>query len=103
MGSKLNCWEFRNCGLESGGVLSRVYGECTVPKVMKNDGVNGGVGAGRTCWSVVNSCNSGCRPAGRKRRKSCLECEFHLRVISEENLLPQILDDEIFVTPKIHI
>jgi hypothetical protein len=85
MSAKLNCWEFRNCGMEPGGIFSKIHGECPVPKLMKYDGINGGTGAGRICWTL-NSANS---KTGamicRNNRISCLHCEFYLRVQGEES------------------
>ncbi len=54
MCAKLNCWEFRNCGMEPGGIFSGIKGECPIPKMMKYDGANGGAGAGRTCWMATS-------------------------------------------------
>ncbi|MFQ6113174.1 MAG: two-CW domain-containing protein [bacterium] len=40
---KLNCWEYKNCGREKGGVLAEVLGECPVSTAMKFDGLNDGI------------------------------------------------------------
>ena len=83
MPSKLNCWEFRNCGREKGGLMAQLHGECPVSQAMKYDGLNGGVGAGRACWMVENSvCRLNAVPAGGN---PCLECEFYNRVLYEED------------------
>jgi hypothetical protein len=80
---RLNCWEFRNCGREHGGLMVDVLGECPVANAMKFDGHNGGVAAGRACWIIPNS---GCRSSMNNINSSrnCHECEFYRRVISEE-------------------
>ena len=84
MNCKINCWEYRNCGLEPGGIFAEIHGTCPVPEAMRYDGVNGGRGAGRACWTVMNS-GSGNEPfVCRNRRQSCFHCEFYLRVHSEE-------------------
>nr|MBN2277067.1 hypothetical protein [candidate division Zixibacteria bacterium] len=85
MSRKLNCWEFRNCGLEPGGVLTGIYGTCKVAQVMKLDGINGGRGAGRACWMVNHSGSHEDHPICRNSRQSCYLCEFYLRVENEEN------------------
>jgi len=103
MSYKLNCWEFRNCGLEPGGILAKIHGECPVPREMKKDGVNGGIGAGRSCWAVVNSCHAVNRIAGRNRRRSCLECEFYRRVVCEEDLQSTLCEEDLLTSQKIHI
>ena len=78
MSKKLNCWEFKNCGREPGGLMADVLGECPVSSAMKYDGLNEGVGAGRACWMVPNSVCS------HKRGGSCCNCEFYKRVVFEE-------------------
>ena len=70
--------------MEPGGIFSEVYGACPVARMMKYDGINGGRGAGRACWTVMNTGS----PRGpficRNSRKSCFSCEFYRRVHSEE-------------------
>jgi hypothetical protein len=85
MCEKINCWEFRNCGMEPGGIFSHLHGECPVPQAMKYDGVNGGVGAGRACWIVMAHQKQQGAAICRNNRISCLRCEFYLRVQGEEN------------------
>jgi hypothetical protein len=85
MDQKINCWEFRNCGMEPGGIISKIYGECPVPKMMKRDGVNGGKGAGRDCWTIMHASASGNGPfICRNSRISCILCEFYHRVQGEK-------------------
>lgn len=84
MSQKLNCWEFRNCGMEPGGVFSEIYGPCPVPKMMKYDGLNGGCGAGRVCWMVMNTSSQKGPFICRNSRQSCYNCEFCRRVHNEE-------------------
>lgn len=85
MSRKLNCWEFRNCGMEPGGIFSEIYGVCPIARTMKYDGVNGGLGAGRACWVVMNK-SAGKGPfICRNNRQSCYDCGFYKRVRSEEN------------------
>ena len=80
---RLNCWEYRNCGREHGGLMVATWGECPVSSAMKLDGQNGGVAAGRACWLVTNS---SCTPidAGSCLVRNCHECEFYRRVMNEE-------------------
>jgi hypothetical protein len=97
MKRKINCWEFRNCGMEPGGIFSKIYGECPVPEMMKFDGQNGGTGAGRACWMVMHN-GSGIGPfVCRNRRVSCVQCEFFQRVQIEESRL-----DEYEISEKSH-
>jgi len=82
MERKLNCWEFKNCGREKGGLMVNVLGECPVSLAMAYDGTNGGVAGGRNCWMV--------RDTNRLARteacpgQSCQVCEFYRRVRHEE-------------------
>jgi hypothetical protein len=80
---RLNCWQYNNCGREQGGVMAPLLGVCPVASSMKHDGLNGGVAAGRACWLIPNS---GCRETNSTEspRRSCHECKFYIRVMSEE-------------------
>jgi hypothetical protein len=80
---KLNCWQFKNCGREKGGLLVELLGECPVPSALKYDGMNGGQGAGRACWLVDSGCICG-RSANHPLPSDCQSCEFYRRVLFEE-------------------
>jgi hypothetical protein len=80
---KLNCWEFKNCGREPGGLMTGVLGECPVASAMKHDGINHGRAAGRICWKVRNS-SAGRVDLSDNDCSSCHECAFYRRVIYEE-------------------
>ncbi|HOP07029.1 MAG TPA: hypothetical protein PLF13_07035 [candidate division Zixibacteria bacterium] len=83
MTTKLNCWEFKNCGREKGGLLVDLLGECPVASAMKYDGQNGGIGGGRTCWMAGgNACHEQIGSAGSTTK--CQNCDFYLRVVYEE-------------------
>ncbi len=82
MTDRLNCWQFRNCGREKGGLLADLLGVCPVAAAMKHDGVNHGTAAGRYCWRIakvtpVESGLQGCTG-------QCRSCEFYSRVLFEE-------------------
>ena len=81
MDGKLNCWQYKNCGREKGGLLADILGECPVSTELKYDGVNGGRGAGRVCWAVTNACC--CDPA-IGAHLSCHTCDFYRRVVFEQ-------------------
>lgn len=83
MSTKLNCWEFKNCGREPGGLMVHILGECPVSTNMKYDGVNDGKAAGRVCWRAC----SGDRQWGLSRNTSCARCfacDFYRRVQHEQ-------------------
>ena len=85
--TKLNCWQFKNCGREPGGILAKIHGECLVARTMKFDGLNDGIGAGRACWMVHNSvCRQAMNLSGPV--DPCHTCDFYKRVVfeQEENL-----------------
>ncbi len=80
---RLNCWEYRMCGREPGGLMIATLGPCPVPLSMKHDGLNSGKAAGRACWLVAQT---SCVPhrGGSQTCCECHECEFYRRVMSEE-------------------
>jgi len=83
--AKLNCWQYKNCGREKGGIMVDILGECPIPSAMKYDGHNDGIGAGRVCWIVPDT---SCRLNNQFRNgqiKQCYNCEFYQRVVFEED------------------
>ena len=52
---KLNCWEFKKCGREPGGVHVRELGVCPAATEGRLDAVHGGRKAGRACWVVAGT------------------------------------------------
>lgn len=84
MTSKLNCWEYKNCGREKGGLMAQVLGECPVATYMKFDGLNDGIGAGRACWMALHSNESGINLSPGCGAKKCYCCEFYKRVVFEQ-------------------
>ncbi|HPI33056.1 MAG TPA: hypothetical protein PLR32_07050 [candidate division Zixibacteria bacterium] len=80
---RLNCWEFKNCGREPGGLMAGLLGQCPVAAAMKYDGVNGGLRGGRICWLVDRQ--EGCAGGGRCGTGRCHECDFYRRVVFEED------------------
>lgn len=83
MSRKLNCWEFKNCGRGRGGIMIDTLGTCPIAEAMQCDGLNGGIAAGRVCWTVHADGNRLCG-YGLGPRKSCLSCDFYRRVVHEE-------------------
>ena len=83
MSQKLNCWEYKNCGRQKGGLMAPILGECVVSTYMKFDGLNEGVGAGRACWMVPHSPVKTER-SGSACSRRCYSCEFYKRVVFEQ-------------------
>lgn len=76
---KLNCWQFKNCGREQGGLLAHIVGECPASSTMRFDGRNGGLAGGRACWLVEKT------PCHGSLADGCHNCEFYRRVLFEED------------------
>jgi hypothetical protein len=89
---KLNCWEFRKCGMEPGGPNSESGGVCPATTQERLDGTNGGKNAGRACWVVAGTmCNGELQGAFDQKHKYCSDCEFYQVVKQEEG-------GEVFLT-----
>lgn len=86
MGPKrLNCWEYKMCGREPGGLRAHRLGPCTAAKETSLNGVNGGDNAGRACWVIPGTLCGG-SPCGSSDEKydHCRTCDFFARVEREE-------------------
>ena len=83
--TKLNCWEFTNCGRQPGGAHEHDLGRCPATMEKRLDGVHDGVTAGRACWVVSGTSCKG-EPQGivAREMKKCETCEFYMKVQSEE-------------------
>ena len=51
--SKQNCWEFKKCGREPGGVKTAELGVCPAATTEKANGLNSGRNGGRACWAIA--------------------------------------------------
>lgn len=76
---KMNCWEFKKCGRESGGGNVTPYGVCPAAIDERADGIHGGKNGGRCCWVVASRYNGvegtyGCFAGGLHE---CYECDFY--------------------------
>lgn len=82
---KQNCWEFKRCGREPGGIKTKVCSTCPAATDRRLDGVHGGNGAGRACWVVAGTlCGGKMQGSFAQKVHSCLECEFYQQVRKEE-------------------
>ncbi len=78
--SKLNCWEYKNCGGRDG--------QCPAMTMENLDGINSGKNGGRICWYAAAS-----RAAGAERgpqATKCAECGFYNQVEREEGSKLQV-------------
>lgn len=82
---KKNCWEFKNCGREPGGVKVVELGECPAAVSEEANGLNGGVKGGRICWAVSGTfCGGKKQGTFAQKQASCMACEFYNLVTGEE-------------------
>lgn len=83
--TKLNCWEFKKCGREQGGVKAGELGVCPSAIETRLDGTHGGTRAGRACWVVAGTLCGG-KEQGTFAHKyhNCEKCDFYQTVKKEE-------------------
>jgi len=82
---KLNCWEFKKCGREPGGINVPKEGVCPAATDPILKGVNGGDNSGRVCWIVAGTmCNGEVQGTFAHKFKSCEQCDFYKAVKEEE-------------------
>ena len=79
---RINCWEYKDCGRQPGGLMADSEGTCPVATAMYLDGLNGGIAGGRACWMVEES-QSG-SPLACRSNTPCHRCDFFRRVVFEE-------------------
>ena len=83
--SKINCWEYKKCGREPGGVKSSELGVCPAAIDNSFEGINQGNNAGRFCWAVAGTfCGGSAQGTFAEKRESCLSCDFFNKVRNEE-------------------
>ena len=84
--AKLNCWEFKKCGREPGGVRTSDLGICPATREPRLDGIHDGNNGGRSCWVLAGTlCGGEVQGAFAKKYKNCETCEFYRRVKKEEH------------------
>ncbi len=82
---ELNCWEFKSCGREPGGMREAELGSCPAATDTSNYGVNRGRMSGRICWAVAGTlCGGEVQGSSARKRDTCLACDFFERVRLEE-------------------
>lgn len=82
---KKNCWEFKECGRETGGDKTSELGVCPAATEGVLDGTHGGTNAGRACWVVAGTlCKGEVQGTFAKKFEACEKCEFYLKVREEE-------------------
>ncbi len=98
--SKLNCWEFKNCGRQPQGAKVRELGLCPASVEHALDDVHEGTNAGRACWIISGTfCQGQVQGTFAQKFKNCEKCDFYQMVRKEEGpdfvlsavLLPKLL------------
>jgi hypothetical protein len=85
-GMKVNCWEFKKCGRQTGGSEAGQLGVCPAAVEDSYNGINGGMNAGRYCWRVAGTyCGGEVTGIWAQRILTCLKCDFYALVKSEES------------------
>jgi hypothetical protein len=85
MPKKLNCWEFKNCGRQPGGVNVHDLSICPAAVEKRLDGIHDGNNAGRACWVVAGTmCRGEVQGTFIKKYKHCSHCDFYITVRNEE-------------------
>ena len=81
-----NCWEFKKCGREPGGINADKLGVCPAATEAKLNGINHGLNGGRSCWGVEGTeCSGKMHTVYALRLAECSKCEFYQLVYEEED------------------
>ena len=82
---KQNCWEYKMCGREPGGLKVTLLGACPAAAESKLDGLHAGKNAGRACWAISGTlCEGKVQGTYAQKLSNCLACEFYQLVGREE-------------------
>jgi hypothetical protein len=82
---KQNCWEFKKCGREPGGINASELGVCPAATETRLTGTNSGRKGGRGCWAVAGTlCGGKVQGAFALKVANCLACDFYQLVGKEE-------------------
>ena len=83
--SRMNCWEFFECGREPDGKKVREYGICPASVKTELDGVNDGENGGRSCWAIAGTfCGGEAQGTYAQKLGNCLKCDFHAFVRGQQ-------------------
>ena len=82
---KVNCWEYKKCGREVGGVKSSELGICSASVETITDGINRGINGGRACWALSGTfCEGKAQGVFAIKYGNCKECSFYKMVQKDE-------------------
>jgi signal transduction histidine kinase len=89
---KPNCWDVLGCGRGPGGPRADDGGPCPAATDATADGINGGLNAGRFCWTVPGTrCHDRLQGGLDEKREECSQCRFFRQVKYEEGAHFQLL------------
>ncbi len=85
MKKRQNCWEYRKCGREPGGMNAVEKGTCPAAMDSSYNGINHGKNGGRICWAVAGTfCEEEVQGTFAEKRESCSDCNFYKLVRLDE-------------------
>lgn len=88
---KSNCWQFKKCGREPGGLKADELGVCPAAIDARLDGTHGGINAGRACWITAGTlCGGQAQGTFANKFKNCEVCDFYQMVRSSEGAYFQL-------------
>jgi len=83
--ARQNCWEFKKCGRQPGGVNVSKLGVCPACIEEKLDKQNEGRNGGRSCWVICGTlCGGEVQGTFAAKIKNCFKCDFYQIVQDEE-------------------
>lgn len=84
---KQNCWEFKKCGREIGGINAAKDGVCPAATFETADGFCGGKNGGRACAYIMGTLCSAdvCKIDDiMEKQRICAECDFY-KLLKQEH------------------
>jgi hypothetical protein len=82
---KMNCWEYKKCGREPGGIKVHELGVCPASSEERLDGTHSGKNAGRACWIIAGSmCGGKVQGTFAQKYGNCVICDFFNKIKQEE-------------------
>ncbi len=80
-----NCWEFMQCGRETGGSKAAELGVCPASTEANLNSLNTGTNGGRICWAVAGTlCGGKVQAEFATKFANCVTCAFYSKVLNEE-------------------
>ncbi len=98
---KQNCWEFKNCGRQPGGIKVAELGVCPAATDARTNGLNNGKNGGRACWALSGTlCGGKVQGTHAAKSGNCLSCEFY-QVVKREETATSTFSDTMKIIMKL--